>query len=79
MYFRDGSWWFTTRESIEVGPYDSEHEAESDSRKLTKILRKITEPIKGRLVIREFAFRPAAMRRGREHMPIEDPEPLKFQ
>ncbi len=52
----DGSWYFATREGIDVGPYPSRQAAEAGSVRLTKLLRGNNDPVAVQKIIREFMF-----------------------
>ena len=52
----DGSWYFATREGIDVGPYPSRQAAEAGSVRLTKLLRGNRDPVAVQKIIREFMF-----------------------
>lgn len=52
----DGSWYFATREGIDVGPYPSRQAAEAGSARLAKLLRGNTDPVAVQKIIREFMF-----------------------
>lgn len=52
----DGSWFFATREGIDVGPYPSRQAAEAGSVRLTKLLLGNNDPVAVQKTIREFMF-----------------------
>ena len=52
----DGSWYFATREGIDVGPYPTRQAAEAGSVRLAKLLRGQDDPIAIQKIIREFMF-----------------------
>ena len=51
-------WYFLTREGIDVGPYDSKLEAETEARRLVRLLKKCETDEQRRLSIYEFVRRP---------------------
>ncbi|MFW6092431.1 MAG: DUF6316 family protein [Pseudomonadota bacterium] len=53
-----GAWFFTTRENIDVGPYDSKAAAERDVARLIEILSETSTDAEARLAIHEFNSRP---------------------
>jgi hypothetical protein len=54
----DHQWYFLTREGIDVGPYDSKFEAETEARRLIRLLKKCDTEEQLRLTIYEFVRRP---------------------
>ena len=54
----DGIWFFTTRENIDVGPYDSESEARRHERKLKSKLIRCRDVEEARKTIMEYKHRP---------------------
>ena len=51
------SWYFSTREGVEVGPFDSKDEAESAIAELGAILSEISRPLAVLLAIDDFQCR----------------------
>jgi hypothetical protein len=56
-------WFISTREGIDVGPYESVAEAERDCALIRNLLKASTSEAAGRLAIYEFMNRPLARRR----------------
>lgn len=54
----EGRWYFSTREGLDVGPYDTKSAAETDARRLVRLLRKCTTDEQCILAIYEFVRRP---------------------
>ena len=52
-----GRWFITTREGIDVGPYDAKELAEADARHIAMMLEDIDDPRMASVFIREFARR----------------------
>lgn len=64
VFLSDGRWFFHTREGVDVGPYDSQFEAEIEAGMLKELLRE--RGLKGAgcmSVIREFVLDSYAMGR----------------
>lgn len=62
VFLSDGRWYFHTREGVDVGPYDSQFEAEIEAGMLKELLRE--RPGTAALdVIREFVLDSYAMGR----------------
>lgn len=55
-----GGWYFSTREDIDVGPYETREEAERDARRLAEILQSTESETECRLAIMQFKTRPQA-------------------
>ncbi|HEX7037339.1 MAG TPA: DUF6316 family protein [Pseudomonadales bacterium] len=55
-----GGWFFSTRENIDVGPYQTREEAERDAGRLVEILQTCTSDAERRLTIMQFKTRPQA-------------------
>ena len=55
----DGVWFFSTREGIDVGPFDSEIDAKKHERRLVSLLIKTKGPEEANRVITEYKYRPA--------------------
>ena len=55
----DQAWFFSTREGIDVGPYDSMKHARRDERRLVKLLAEATNSAKATMLIHEFKHRPS--------------------
>lgn len=55
VFLSDGKWYFHTREGVDVGPYDSQFEAEIEAGMLKELLRERpgTDPLG---IIREFVL-----------------------
>jgi len=51
---KEGGWYFTTRERIDVGPYPSSSDAATASEKLVALLSHVTAPSQARKVIAGF-------------------------
>ena len=58
FYCEDGAWFFSTREGIDVGPYDNLQIAQLEAKRLVKILRAAPNPAAAALLISEFNRRP---------------------
>jgi hypothetical protein len=72
VFLSDGKWYFHTREGVDVGPYESQFEAEIESGMLKQMLRELDRsPLPGAdqalRVIREFVLDSYVM--GRPLMP----------
>jgi len=68
-----GAWYFQTREGIDVGPYESQFEAEIEAGLLKELLTDLTDHELIKTIIREFVLDSYAMGRPlsprfREHM-----------
>jgi len=64
VFLSDGKWFFHTREGVDVGPYDSQFEAEIEAGMLKELLRERAAKGEGSmLVIREFVLDSYAMGR----------------
>jgi hypothetical protein len=68
MFLSDGKWYFHTREGVDVGPYDSQFEAEIEAGMLKELLRNrcgshCCDSIAPLSVIREFVLDSYAMGR----------------
>ncbi|MCB1683295.1 MAG: DUF6316 family protein [Pseudomonadales bacterium] len=64
VFLSDGKWFFHTREGVDVGPYDSQFEAEIEAGMLKELLRERGCKGDGSLsVIREFVLDSYAMGR----------------
>ena len=62
-HFSDGQWFFHTREGVDVGPYDSQFEAEIEAGMLKELLRERGSTGEPLSVIREFVLDSYAMGR----------------
>lgn len=62
FFSADGFWYFTTREGIDVGPYDSRRAAERDSERLIRLLGDLETEEARILTIREYMARPVGYR-----------------
>lgn len=56
VFLSDGRWYFHTREGVDVGPYDSQFEAEIEAGMLKELLRARAEAEGALNVIREFVL-----------------------
>ncbi len=64
VFLSDGQWFFHTREGVDVGPYDSQFEAEIEAGMLKELLRERGAGGTGSMaVIREFVLDSYAMGR----------------
>ena len=70
MWFRservfsvDGQWFFHTREGVDVGPYESQFEAEIEAGMLKELMRETAKGDNSLSVIREFVLESYAMGR----------------
>ncbi len=59
----DNQWYFQTREGIDVGPYDTQSEAEIEAGLLKELLLKCNDKSCARTAIREFLLDSYAMGR----------------
>lgn len=63
VFLSNGQWYFHTREGVDVGPYDSQFEAEIEAGMLKELLRERTAGDDSLDVIREFVLDSYAMGR----------------
>jgi len=56
VFLSDGRWYFHTREAVDVGPYDSQFEAEIEAGMLKELLRERADAEGALNVIREFVL-----------------------
>ncbi|MEZ5559489.1 MAG: DUF6316 family protein [Pseudomonadales bacterium] len=63
VFLSDGRWYFHTREGVDVGPYDSQFEAEIEAGMLKELLRGRGEGATALTVIREFVLESYTMGR----------------
>lgn len=56
VFLSDGRWYFHTRECVDVGPYDSQFEAEIEASMLKELLRARAQDDGALDVIREFVL-----------------------
>ena len=64
VFLSDGKWFFHTREGVDVGPYESQFEAEIEAGMLKELLRERGSQGDGSMaVIREFVLDSYAMGR----------------
>jgi len=56
VFLSNGRWYFHTREGVDVGPYDSQFEAEIEAGMLKELLRERAEAEGALSVIREFVL-----------------------
>jgi hypothetical protein len=69
VFLRDGDWYFHTREGVDMGPYQSQFEAEIEAGMLKELLRERGQRGEGCLsVIREFVLESYTM--GRPLAPV---------
>jgi hypothetical protein len=63
VFMTDGNWYCHTREGVDVGPYESQFEAEIEAGLLRELFRGRSEGRSGMAVIREFVLDSFAMDR----------------
>lgn len=63
VFMSDGRWYFHTREGVDVGPYDSQFEAEIEAGMLKELLREGADGDAPLDVIREFVLESYVMGR----------------
>jgi len=63
VFLSDGQWFFHTREGVDVGPYESQFEAEIEAGMLKELLRERGATGEPLAVIREFVLDSYAMGR----------------
>ena len=63
VFLNGGSWFFRTREGVEIGPYETQSEANVEANMLRELLRDRGQDGKGIAVIREFVRDSYAMGR----------------
>ena len=63
VFLSDERWFFHTREGVDVGPYDSQFEAEIEAGMLKELLRERGQGSQCMAVIREFVLDSYAMGR----------------
>jgi hypothetical protein len=56
VFLSNGKWYFHTREGVDVGPYDSQFEAEIEASMLKELLRDCGPAHPPMAVIREFVL-----------------------
>jgi hypothetical protein len=56
VFNSDGQWYFHTREGIEVGPYESQFDAELEAGLLKELLNSLSANESSEEVIREFVL-----------------------
>lgn len=56
VFLSNGQWYFHTREGVDVGPYDSQFEAEIEAGMLKELLREGGQARPPMAVIREFVL-----------------------
>lgn len=71
---RENEWYFRMREGLEIGPYESEHEAEIEAGLLRELIKDVIDPEKKRTIIREFVLDGFAM--GRRLNPVFGEAPI---
>ena len=74
VFLSSGEWWFQTREGVDVGPYESQFEAEIEAGLLKELLKDSSGSYASQSAIREFVLDSYAM--GRPLSPrFRDDEP----
>ncbi len=63
VFLSDGHWFFHTREGVDIGPYDTQFEAEIEAGMLKELLREGGQGQRCMAVIREFVLDSYAMGR----------------
>ena len=63
VFLSDEKWFFHTREGVDVGPYDSQFEAEIEAGMLKELMRETAKGDDSLSVIREFVLESYAMGR----------------
>lgn len=63
VFLSDGRWFFHTREGVDVGPYETQFEAEIEAGMLKELLRERADGDGALNVIREFVLDSYAMGR----------------
>ena len=63
VFLVDGRWFFHTREGVDVGPYETQFEAEIEAGMLRELMRESAPSDSGLSVIREFVLDSYAMGR----------------
>ena len=63
IFLVDGRWFFHTREGVDLGPYDSQSEAEIEAGMLRELMRESATADDSLAVIREFVLDSYAMGR----------------
>ncbi len=63
VFLVDGRWFFHTREGVDVGPYESQFEAEIEAGMLKELMREKVSGDNSLAVIREFVLDSYAMGR----------------
>jgi hypothetical protein len=56
VFLSDGNWYFHTREGVDVGPYDTQFEAEIEAGMLKELLRERAGEPDAMAIIREFVL-----------------------
>jgi hypothetical protein len=51
---RNGEWYVSTREGIDVGPYRTRAAADTAAKRLVDMLRDVTDPVMARRLIENF-------------------------
>ncbi len=77
VFLSSGEWWFHTREGVEVGPYESQFEAEIEAGLLKELLAEAEGRLAVQAAIREFVLDSYAM--GRPLSPRFRDETQKLQ
>ena len=57
----DNSWYFRTREGVEIGPYESQFEAEIEAGMLKELIKDVEDDDQKMEIIREFVLDSFAM------------------
>jgi hypothetical protein len=56
VFLSNGQWYFHTREGVDVGPYESQCDAEIEAGMLKELLRERGQGGRGMAIIREFVL-----------------------
>ncbi len=56
VFYKDGEWFFQTRERIDVGPYKSQFEAEVEAGLLKELLAGVTDANRLEAIVRGFVI-----------------------
>jgi hypothetical protein len=77
-YFQaDGAWFFSTREGIDVGPFETELEAKKHERRLVTLLERSQSAEEAFQIIHEYKYRPSARPLGRVWANVSPPSRTK--
>ena len=58
FYSEDDAWFFSTREGVDVGPYETHEIAQREAQRLIKMVAATPNPVAAALLIHEFNRRP---------------------